>query len=237
MARFGGVKVTWFGHSAFGLTSVTGKFLLIDPWIGNPSATRNFQNQIERIDLILITHGHGDHIGDTIALAKKHNPTVLAIYEVANYLQSKGVKRVVGMNKGGTYVFGGIKATMVDASHSSTIIEGGRAIPGGEAAGFIVEFENGFKVYHMGDTGLFGGLTLIAEFYKPNLVLIPIGGLFTFGPENAAFAIKILKPDWIIPMHYETFPALTGTPRDFKEALPPEFKDRVIVLKPGETAE
>ncbi len=235
MKRFGGVKVTWFGHSAFKLESPEGKVILIDPWLTHPKAPRNAMKALDRVDLILVTHGHGDHIGDTVEIARKFNATVAAIYEVANYIGRQGVSNVIGMNIGGTFDFEGIKISMVEASHSSTIIDGSREIPGGSPAGFIVKFENGFVVYHMGDTGLFGGLKLIGEFYKPNLILIPIGSLFTLGPENAAYVVRLIDPDWIIPMHYETFPALTGKPEEFKAALSEEYRDRLIVLSPGET--
>ena len=235
MERFGGISVTWFGHSAFKIESTSGKIILIDPWLSHPKAPSGALDSLKNVDLILVTHGHGDHIGDTITIAKKFNPLVAAIYEVANYLQKKGISNVLGMNIGGTFDFYGIRVTMVEATHSSTIIDGGREIPGGNPAGFVIKFENGFTVYHMGDTGLFGGLQLIGEFYKPDLVLIPIGSLFTLGPENAAYAIQLLKPKWIIPMHYETFPALTGKPEEFKEALAPEYRNRLIIVSPGET--
>ena len=235
--RFDGVKVTYYGHSAFKLVSPTGKVVLIDPWLDNPLAPSGTKSSLDRVDLILVTHGHGDHLGNTVEIARKFNSTVLAIYEISNYLASQGVSKAVGMNKDGTYVFEGIKATMVDATHSSTIDTGRGTIPGGEAAGFIVEFENGFKVYHTGDTGFTGVMPIIGDFYKPDLLMIPIGGLFTLGPESAAYAVKLIKPRWIIPMHYRTFPPLTGTPEAFREALDPEYREKLIVLSPGETAE
>lgn len=237
MARFNGVKVTWYGHSAFKLESPQGKVILIDPWISNPEAPKNAREMIDRVDLILVTHGHGDHIGDAVSIAKELNATCVGIYEIANYLSSKGVKNTVGMNIGGNYNFGEIKISMVEASHSSTVYEENTPIPLGSPVGFVITFENGFKVYHMGDTGLFGGLYVIGEFYRPNLILIPIGDLFTLGPEEAAYAVKLIKPEYIIPMHYKTFPLLTGTPEKLIEVLDEEYRDKVIVLRPGETVE
>ena len=237
MARFNGVKVTWYGHSAFKLESPHGKVILIDPWISNPEAPKNAREMLDRVDLILITHGHGDHIGDAVSLAKEFDATCVGIYEIANYLSSKGVKNTLGMNIGGNYNFGDIKISMVEASHSSTAYEGNTPVPLGNPVGFVITFKNGFKVYHMGDTGLFGGLSVIGEFYRPDLILIPIGDLFTLGPEEAAYAVKLIRPEYIIPMHYKTFPLLKGTPEKFLELLGKEYKDKVIVLKPGETAE
>ncbi len=235
MARFNGIKVTWFGHASFKFESPEGKVILVDPWLDHPLAPEGAK-QFGHVDLILVTHGHSDHLGNTIEIAKSTNATVVAIYEIMLYLQGKGLSNLQGMNKGGTWEWNNIKITMTDAVHSSGIDEGGKVIPGGDPAGYIITFENGFKVYHTGDTGLFGGMQFIGELYKPDLVCLPIGSLFTMGPEEAAFAVKILKPRWVIPMHYETFPILTGKPKDFIDLLPDEFKDRVIVLKPGETA-
>lgn len=237
MVRFNGIKVTWYGHDAFKLVSSKGKIILIDPWLDNPMAPEGAKDGLGNVDLILITHGHSDHLGNTIEIAKKTGALVACIYEMSLYLTSQGIERIQPMNKGGSFAFDDIVVTMVDASHSSGIDVNGKVIPGGEAAGFIITFENDFRVYHTGDTGLTGFMYIVGEFYKPNLVLIPIGDLFTLGPESAAFAIKIMKPQWIIPMHYKTFPPLIDTPQTFIDALEPEYKERVIVLNPGETAE
>lgn len=235
MKKFDGVKVKYYGHAAFRLISPEGKVIFIDPWLSNPKSPGK---DYDRVDLILITHGHGDHLGDTVEVAKKTDALVVGIYEISVYLNSKGVQKVQGMNKGGTLEFDSIKVTMTDATHSSGIDEGGRILPGGEPAGFIITFENGFKVYHMGDTGLFGSLQFIGELYKPDLVFIPIGSLFTMGPEEAAYAVNVLKPRYAIPMHWGTFPPLTGKPEKFMEkVMEYGVKTEVVVLNPGEEIE
>jgi L-ascorbate metabolism protein UlaG (beta-lactamase superfamily) len=237
MGRFYGTKVTWLGHSTFKIESPKGQVILIDPWLDNPRAPKDAKKHTKKVDYILITHGHGDHLGSAIEVAKKTKATVVAIHEISVYLTKKGLKKVIGMNKGGTVDLNGIKVTMVDATHSSGIEDRGKLIPGGEAAGYIITMENGFRIYHMGDTGFHGTLNIIGDFYGPDLVLIPIGGTYTMGPEEAAYAVRILRPNWIIPMHYGTFPVLTGTPQKFIKSLTSTYKGSVIELRPGETAE
>lgn len=235
-ARFDGLKITWLGHAGFKIVSPKGTVVLIDPWLDHPKAPKGVD--LSKVDLILITHGHFDHIGNTVEIAKRTGATVVAIFEVSVYLQQQGLKNVVGMNKGGTYEFKGIKVHMVEASHSSGIGTE-RIIPGGEAAGYIVEFENGVKIYHMGDTGFSGTFSITADYYKPDVIMIPIGDHFTLGPREAAYVVNhyFQGARWYIPMHYGTFPILKGTPEAFQAALAPELRDRVLVLKPGETVE
>lgn len=229
------LSITWFGHSAFLLRAPGGKSVLIDPWLANPKAPRGAID-IAPVDLILVTHGHSDHLGNTIEVARRTRAKVISIFEIALYLQKQGVADVQGMNKGGSISIDGLKVTMVDAKHSSDLDVGGDVLPGGEAAGFIVEFENGFKVYHAGDTAVFGDMKIIGDLYKPQAVILPIGGLYTMDPREAAYACKLLKPRYIVGMHYGTFPALAGTPAELKKNLPAAMKKVVIELEPGESA-
>ncbi|MBI4548698.1 MAG: metal-dependent hydrolase [Ignavibacteriae bacterium] len=227
------MKVTWFGHSAFLLESPDGKAVLIDPWLDNPKAPPEAKD-IPNVDLILVSHGHSDHVGNTVEIAKRTNAKVVCIYELYLYFQSQGVTTAQGMNKGSTVEIDGVKLTMVDARHSSDIDIGGSVVPGGEAAGFVVEFANGFSIYHAGDTAVFGDMKLIQQLYKPKLVLLPIGGFYTMGPREAALACKLLHPQHIMGMHYGTFPVLTGTLSELKKYLPAAMKRKVIEMAPGE---
>jgi L-ascorbate metabolism protein UlaG (beta-lactamase superfamily) len=227
------LNLTWYGHSAFLMQAPGGKTVLIDPWLDNPKAPARAKESVSA-DLILITHGHSDHVGNAIEVAKRTGAKVLSIYEIALYLQSKGATNAEGMNKGGTIAVDGMNVTLVDALHSSGIDVGGAVVPGGEAAGFIIEFENGFTAYHAGDTAVFGDMKLLASLYKPQLVLLPIGGLYTMGPREAAYACGLMKPRRIIGMHYGTFPALAGTPAELKKYLPAALKKNVMELQPGQ---
>ncbi|MDE3057039.1 MAG: metal-dependent hydrolase [Bacteroidota bacterium] len=230
-----GVKITWLGHSAFMIESPKGIVILLDPWLDNPRAPSNAKN-FEKVDLILLTHGHGDHFGNTVELAKRFNAKVICNYEISLFLQKEGVTNVDGINKSGTTTASGIAITMVDATHSSTIEHNGELAYGGEPSGYVIRFENGFTLYDMGDTGVFGDMKLIAHMYKPDAVLVPIGGLFTMGPREAAKACEMVKPKMIIPMHYGTFPVLAGTPAELKKYLPASMRNRVVALQPGESA-
>ena len=214
-----GIKITWLGHATFLVVTPGGKALILDPWVtGNP-ATPTDKKKIEKLDYMLISHGHRDHFADAVDLAKKHNPKIAGMYELCTFLQKKGAKQIAPMNKGGTQQVGDIKVSMVNAHHSNTIDDDGTSVPGGEPCGFVVEFENGFTVYHAGDTCVFGDMAIIRELYAPDLCMLPIGDLFTMGPREAAYACTLLKPQAVIPMHYATFPALTGTPEGFENEL------------------
>jgi L-ascorbate metabolism protein UlaG (beta-lactamase superfamily) len=243
----GEIVVQWFGQSAFKITSVRGKVIMIDPYITqNPKTPQEFKDlsALGKVDLVLVTHAHGDHVGDGPALARMHqvplyappglNDTLVALGDLPLELSPR-------FNKGGVITPLGpdIRVTMTRAEHSSEYKrknpETGKTEvhPGGEPAGFIIEFENGFKLYHMGDTGLFGDMALIADYYKPDLILVPIGGHFTMDPEDAAFATdKLIKPRFAIPMHYGTRPVLKGTPREYRQALGASAT-KVVTLEPG----
>ena len=227
------VKVTWFGHSAFLLQSPGGQSVLVDPWLENPKAPPAAK-ELATVDLILVTHGHSDHVGETIRIAQRTQAQVVSIHEISLYFQKQGVVKAQGMNKGGTISFDGLRVTMVDAKHSSGLDIGGTVIPGGEPAGFIIEFENGFCVYHAGDTSVFGDMRIIADLYKPSLAILPIGGLYTMDPREAAYACRLLKPKYVVGMHYGTFPVLAGTPAELKRNLPASMRKIVVELQLGQ---
>jgi L-ascorbate metabolism protein UlaG (beta-lactamase superfamily) len=230
-----GVSITFLGHAAFKLTD--GKVnVLIDPWLSNPLLNTPVV-QVGKVDLILVTHGHGDHVGDTVAVAQATGATVVAIHELSVILAGQGVERVIGMNKGGTVPFHGLEITMTHAVHSSAVEEGGALIAAGDPGGFVVKFPNGFTAYHAGDTAVFKDMELIRELYHPELAMLPIGSHYVMSPREAALACRLLKPKWVIPMHYGTFPVLTGTPAELKELLKEESDIQVIALQPGETVE
>lgn len=235
MALNRGVTIKYLGHSTFLFTTPGGKRLLIDPWVNENPACPESDKELEPIDSILITHGHFDHVQEAVSIAKKFQSQVACIFEISVWLGKKGVGNVTGMNKGGTVQLGDIRATMVNAYHSSGIIEdGGQVIYAGEAAGFVVEFENGFKIYHAGDTCVFGDMKLIADIYEPEVLLLPIGGHYTMDPLQAAYACRLMNAKKVIPMHYGTFPALTGTPEKLAE-LTRDLGTEIIVMRPGET--
>ena len=207
--------------------------MLLDPWYtGNPSFPASARPTTA--DLILISHGHSDHITDAAAMARQTGATVVGIWEVTSWLSTKGVQNVEAMNKGGTITSKGLRITMTDARHSSSFDENG-IVYLGEPAGFVVTLENGQVIYYAGDTALFGDMKIIGELYSPDIAFLPIGDRFTMGPDTAALAARWLGVKQVVPMHYGTFPLLTGTPEQLDKNLVGSGIE-VLTLKPGETA-
>ena len=193
---------------------------------------RRARRSVKKADVLVCTHGHYDHIADAMELGKREGTTVVGIFELCSWLQRKGVKQVAPMNKGGTQVVADVKITMVHAVHSCGIQDGDQIVYGGEACGYVLEFSNGVKMYHAGDTNVFSDMAIIRDLYSPTIAMLPIGDHFTMSPREAAYACKLLKPEFVIPMHFGTFPLLTGRPSRLQE-LAPEVK--VVELKPGGT--
>ncbi len=232
-----GARFHWLGHATFLVETPGGKHLLVDPWVeGNPACPPRFKT-FERLDALLVTHGHFDHCGDAVPLALKHRCPVVSNYETACWLRSKGVSGTVEMNKGGTVEVAGVKVTMVSADHSCGITDGDAVVYGGAAAGFVVTLENGFRFYHAGDTNVFGDMRLIGEMYKPDLALLPIGGLYTMGPVEASHAVRLLGVKKVLGMHYGTFPPLTGRPAELRELCAGVRGVEILELQPGECLE
>jgi L-ascorbate metabolism protein UlaG (beta-lactamase superfamily) len=243
----GKVELQWFAQSAFKLTTPEGKVVMIDPWIlQNPKTPPDLKDldKLGKVDYIIVTHAHGDHLGDSVEIAKKNNAPVLGPAGMDQKLASLGIlpaNLAPRMNKGGTFEpIPGLKITQVHAEHSSEMIvknpETGKdeSYEAGEPVGVIITLSNGFKIYHMGDTGLFTDMKFIGEKYKPDLLLIPIGGHFVMDPVDAAFATKEwIKPKMVLPMHYGTNPFLKGTPAEFKAALG-TTDIQVLDMQPGD---
>ena len=227
-----GIKLTWLGHATFRIETPGGKTVIVDPWVmGNPMCPEKDKNP-KNIDVLLCTHGHFDHIGDAVELAKKYNPKVVAIPELANWLEKKGVKQTAMMNKGGTQTVGDIKVTMVHADHSCGITDGDQIVYGGEACGYVIEFSNHVKIYHAGDTNVFGDMAIIRDLYSPDIAMLPIGDYFTMSPREAGYAANLLKPKTIIPMHFGTFPILTGKPNTLRDLVK---GIEIVEMQPGQT--
>ena len=207
-----GTRITWLGHATVLVQTPKGTNILIDPFIAqNPKYPKGFVLP-EKIQYILLTHGHGDHISDAAPVAKKHGSTVVAIYELAAYIGGKGVPNTMGMNIGGTVQLEDVAVTMVDAKHSSGAQDERGTHYVGVATGFVLTVKDGPVLYHAGDTTVFGDMKMIQELYKPQVAMLPIGGFYTMGPKEAAIATRLLAPSLVLPIHFGTFPPLTGTP-------------------------
>ena len=231
-----GNKLTYFGHSAFSLTTPSGQVAFIDPWVMTNPMCPDELKKVSRLDVVFLSHAHSDHLGDLLALAKKFKPQIVAIYETCLWIQSKGFEDVTRpMGKGGTQKVGEFEVTLTHAFHSNSIDDDGKVVYAGEPAGLIIRLPGGLTVYHAGDTSVFSDMKLIGELYKPDLALLPIGDHFTMGPREAAQALRLLGVKHVVPMHYATFPVLTGRPEHLKQHAKDIGGLEIHALKPGET--
>jgi L-ascorbate metabolism protein UlaG (beta-lactamase superfamily) len=227
-----GGSLTWLGHAAFRLDSPGGKRIYVDPWLQNPKCPEN-EREPERVDLIALTHGHSDHVGDTVDLAKRFSCPVVAQVELREWLAGQGLEddMTESPNKGGTVEKAGVRITMTDAKHSSSCDDGTYA---GEAAGLVLELEDGTRVYFAGDTCVFGDMQLIGRIYEPELAVLPIGGHFTMDSREAAVALELLGVKRCVPCHYGTFPLLAGTPDELRKLA---SGVEVLSPEPGESVD
>jgi L-ascorbate metabolism protein UlaG (beta-lactamase superfamily) len=225
--------LTWLGHASFRLDSPGGKRIYVDPFLQNPKCPES-ERAPERADVIALTHGHDDHVGDTVELSQRLSPeAVVAQIELKAWLQKNGAKvdEMPGLNKGGTIEAAGCKFTLTNAFHSGSAPDGSY---GGESCGLVIEVEDGTKVYFAGDTCVFGDMQLIARIYEPDVAVLPIGGHFTMDPREAAVALELLGNPRCVPCHWGTFPLLKGTPQELKELAPGA---NIVDIEPGQTIE
>jgi L-ascorbate metabolism protein UlaG (beta-lactamase superfamily) len=229
------VTFTWLGHGGYRIDSANGKRIYVDPWLDNPKFPDG-ERGLEQVDVLAITHGHGDHVGSALEIFERHSPKLVAIFELAVWLESKGAAGAseLGMNKGGTVDVDGVKFTMTHALHSGGFDDENGITYLGEAAGFVIELENGLKLYAAGDTDVFGDMQLIGRLYAPDVAILPIGDQFTMGPKQAALALELLGTKRCIPVHWGTFGVLTGTPEALRDLAPGVD---VLDAEPGQTIE
>jgi len=230
------LAITWLGHATFLLRTPGGKRILIDPWLTNNPSCPDSLKKPGNVDLILVSHGHFDHMDDLVTVARESGAPVVGIFELCDWLGRKGIQQTSPMNKGGSQDILGLRVTMTDARHSSGFVDNGQMVYMGEPAGYVIRLEDGRVLYYSGDTCLFGDMKLIGELYKPEIAFLPIGDRFTMDPVQAAKACEFLGVRQVVPMHWGTFPLLTGTPAALKLLVEPKGV-QVLELKPGETAE
>lgn len=226
------VKTWWLGHSAFKLISPSGKIIYIDPFLSqNPKTPDEFKSP-DKADYVLLTHGHEDHVGDTLDIAERTGATVVAQVELSQLLKKQGLNedQRVEFNKGGTVTFNDFSVTLVSANHSSSL--GGEYA--GEAGGLVVTFDDDIVFYHLGDTNIFSDLELYGELYEPDVIAVPMGDYYTMGPKEAALSCELINAEIALPIHYGTFPVLTGKPEDFKDLTEDYCDTEVLIPKPGE---
>ena len=230
-------KFTYLGHATVRCDLPGGEVVLIDPWVDGNPACPDEQKSFDRLDAMLITHAHFDHIADAVSLAKQYKPKiVVGCFEICHWLESKGVENTSAMNIGGSQEVLGMKVTMVRADHSCGITDGNQILYGGTASGYVVRMPDGFTFYHAGDTALFSDMQLLAELYRPELAFLPIGDLFTMDPMQAARASRYLEVQKVIPIHWGTFPLLTGTPEQLGQAIGDlGARCEMVTLAPGES--
>jgi L-ascorbate metabolism protein UlaG (beta-lactamase superfamily) len=230
------LAITWYGHSTFVIQTPGGKRIVTDPFLENNPVCPANMKKITEADLILVSHGHADHASDVPAVSRATKAPIVAVYELALWFERKGLTAVNGMGIGGTVSVAGLEISMVPAVHSSSVVENETTVYLGQPTGFVVRMEDEQSFYFAGDTDVFGDMRLIGERYSPKIGFLPIGDHFTMDPQGAAMAARLLGIRQIVPMHYGTFPVLTGTPEQLKKLVDPHGVD-VLVLKPGETAQ